>query len=201
MGGVVYCLTNQAMPEYVKIGMASNLEQRLQTLDTTSVPLPFECVFAVEVEDPQKAERLLHQTFHDQRTRSTREFFEVGPQRVIAAMQLTGGKDVTPTAITMEDEESQRAVDKAKTRRANFNFGMVGIMPGTELYFWDDPETTCVVHSRNRVIFEERETSVSAAAGDVLERRGMSRNVAGTVYWYFEGESLYERRTRMESDE
>ena len=202
MSGVVYCLTNEAMPEYVKIGITENLEQRLKQLDNTSVPLPFECVYAVEVDDPQQVERLLHQTFHDHRTRSTREFFEVGPQRVIAAMQLTGGKDVTPGAIVVEDEESQRAVEKAKTRRSRFNFEMVGIAPGTELYFWNEPAITCSVHSRNQVIFEGEVTFVSAAAAAVLVRLGKPQvSVQGTVYWYYEGESLNERRIRMESEE
>ena len=207
MSGVVYCLTNEAMPEYVKIGITENLEQRLKQLDNTSVPLPFECVYAVEVDDPRQVEGLLHQVFHDLRTRRTREFFEVGPQRVIAAMQLTGGEAVTPGAILVEaededeEEESRRAVEKAKTRRSNFNFEMVDIPTGAELYFWGDPDITCAVHSHNRVMFEGEETSISAAAGEVMERRGMSRSVNGALLWYFEGESLDERRTRMESQE
>ena len=196
----MYCLVNQAMPGYVKIGKTGNLEERLRSLDNTSMPLSFEYVFALEVEEPDKIERLLHQTFHDQRTRSTREFFEVGPERVIAAMQLTGGRDVTPATLTAEDEESRQAVEKSRSRRERFNFEMVKIPVGAEIYFWDDSAITCTVQSRNRVLFEGRETSISAAAGDVAERRGMSRNIAGTGYWYFEGESLHERRLRMESE-
>ena len=201
MSGIVYCLVNQAMPDHIKIGKTSNLEQRLRSLDNTSVPLPFECVLALEVEDPERVETLLHQTFHDQRTRSTREFFEVGPQRVIAAMQLTGGRDVTPATLAAEDEESRQAVEKSRSRRERFNFEMVGIPVGAELHFWDAPDITCTVHSRNRVIFEGQETSITGAAGDVLERRGMSRRIASTGYWYFESESLQERRLRMESEE
>ena len=201
MSGIVYCLVNQSMPDYVKIGRTVDLDQRLRSLDNTSMPLPFECVYAVEVDDPENVERLLHQTFHEQRTRSTREFFEVGPERVMAAMQLTGGKDVTPSVIAVEDEESRRAVEKSRSRRESFNFEMVHIPIGTELHFVDEPEITCTVHSRNRVMFEGRETSISAAAGDVLERRGMSRRIAGTGYWYFQDESLHERRLRMETEE
>lgn len=63
MSGVVYCLTNQAMPGYVKIGKTTNLSTRLRTLDNTSSPLPFDCMYAIEVDDHDGAERLLHETF------------------------------------------------------------------------------------------------------------------------------------------
>ena len=36
MGGIVYCLTNRAMPNYIKIGMRAVLEDRLRQLDNTS---------------------------------------------------------------------------------------------------------------------------------------------------------------------
>ena len=50
---IIYVLTNSAMEGYVKIGRTTNLDQRLSSLDNTSVPLPFECVFAIEVEQGQ----------------------------------------------------------------------------------------------------------------------------------------------------
>lgn len=58
--GIVYVLSNPAFDAYVKVGRTIDLEQRLRQLDNTSVPLPFRCVFAVEVEDDVKVERLVH---------------------------------------------------------------------------------------------------------------------------------------------
>ena len=49
--GIVYVLSNPAFDDYVKIGRTNNLDRRLRELDTTSVPLPFRCVYAVEVDD------------------------------------------------------------------------------------------------------------------------------------------------------
>ena len=62
MPSVVYSLTNPAMPGLVKIGRTDGIgmESRLRQLDTTCVPLPFECFYAVEVEDAQKVEKALH---------------------------------------------------------------------------------------------------------------------------------------------
>ncbi len=45
--GIVYILTNPAMPNLVKIGMTTRLEVgiRMSELYTTGVPVPFECSF------------------------------------------------------------------------------------------------------------------------------------------------------------
>lgn len=53
--GIVYIATNPAMVGYVKIGRTDNsADQRIKELDGTNVPFPFECGYAVEVEDPKK---------------------------------------------------------------------------------------------------------------------------------------------------
>ena len=84
--GIVYVLSNPAFDRYVKVGRTIDLVQRLKQLDNTSVPLPFRCVFAIEVEDEVRVERLVHQAFADVRVRSTREFFEIDAQRIISAL-------------------------------------------------------------------------------------------------------------------
>ena len=54
MPNIVYVLTNPAMPGIVKIGMTDKLEvqPRMRDLYTTGVPLPFDCVIAIEVVSP-----------------------------------------------------------------------------------------------------------------------------------------------------
>jgi predicted GIY-YIG superfamily endonuclease len=42
---VVYILTNESMPDLVKIGITDNLERRIRELDNTSTPLHFECFY------------------------------------------------------------------------------------------------------------------------------------------------------------
>ena len=205
MSGIVYCLENPAMPDVVKIGVTGDIERRLRDLDNTSVPLPFVCVLALEVDDADEAERLLHDAFGDHRVRSSREFFEVSPQRVVAAMRLTGGEDVTPGADVVEDAESRRALETARRRRGRFNFDMVGIGSGTELHFRanasEEEHITAEVHSHNQILFQDEVTSLTAAAQRVLQERGYAAtNPQGPSYWYFEGESLDDRRRRMERE-
>ena len=51
--GIVYVLTNEAMPGLVKIGYTTDLKRRIKELSQPSgIPAPFECFFAVEVENP-----------------------------------------------------------------------------------------------------------------------------------------------------
>ena len=128
-------------------------------------------------------EKLLHDPFADGRTRSTREFFEVNPERVISALRLTKGHDVTPRADIVEDEESRRALARTNKMREAFNFGMVGIAPGTILTFIRDPSETCEVLTNKMVLFEGKETSLSASALVLLKRSGWNANkCAGPVY-------------------
>ncbi len=63
--GLVYVLTNPAMPGIVKIGLTTRLkiEDRLKELFTTNVPVPFKCEFACQVDDCSKVESALHKAF------------------------------------------------------------------------------------------------------------------------------------------
>lgn len=200
MTGIIYCLENSAMPDLVKIGKTnSNLEERLRQLYSHSgVPLPFTCIKAVQVDDATRAEKLLHDAFGDHRLNANREFFEISAQRVVAAMLLTGGKDVTPRVDVAEDEEALKALQK---RRERFNFRMVGIEDGTELQFRPDStseeDITAVVHSHNTITFRGEVTSLSRAAQEIL---GATQGIQGTLYWYYKGECLDDRRRRMEQE-
>src|SRR3989339_295806 len=115
MNEIIYILINEAMPGYVKIGMTNNsLEERIRSLDTTSVPLPFECFYAAIVKNAREVEKLLHDTFLDHRVRSNREFFEVSPERVVSALRLAEIENVTPKKDYVETIEDQKALDQAR---------------------------------------------------------------------------------------
>ena len=196
---IVYVLINEAMPGYTKVGRTANLEQRIRGLDTTSVPLPFECVYAARVVDATFVERQLHDAFDDHRVRPNREFFEITPERVVSALRLAEIENVTPKQDYVETPEDQIALNKAKERRGAFNFAMVDIPVGSVLTFSRDPEIICTVLDKKNVEFEGQKTSLSASALSVFHRIGYEwKAVAGTDYWQYEGEALAERRHRME---
>jgi hypothetical protein len=89
MNQIIYILTNEAMPRYVKISKTStSLEQRIRELSaSTSVPIPFTCFYACTVKDMAFVERQLHDAFDNNRINPRREFFQIAPERVIAALK------------------------------------------------------------------------------------------------------------------
>ncbi len=198
---IVYILTNPAFDGFVKIGKTVDLAQRLRSLDNTSIPLPFRCEFAARVTDADATDKLLYHAFGDRRVRDNREFFEIDPVRVISALKLAGGREVTPTDDIGEDEAAVEAANRSARRQTPFNFEMMDIQPGSVLTYYDDDAITATVHSRNRIVFKDEVTSLSAAALILLHREGFNWVTAnGPTYWLYDGETLPERRARMERE-
>ena len=76
--GIVYAMSNPAMPGIVKIDKTSReIDCRFNDLHSTGVPLPFECDYAALVEDEGKIERVFHNAFAPYRVNTRREFFKI----------------------------------------------------------------------------------------------------------------------------
>jgi len=199
MSEIVYVLINEAMDGYVKIGRTSNLEQRMRSLDNTSIPLPFECFYAARVQDSAFVESQLHEAFSDRRVRKNREFFEVAPERVRAALSIGALEELTPGIDFVESEDDQKALDKARTTRARFNFRMVDIPPGSTLQFTRDSNISCTVVDSRKVKFDGAEMALSAAALIAIRSLGYNwKALSGPEYWEYESETLDARRRRFE---
>lgn len=201
MNEIIYILTNEAMSGYVKIGRTNNnLEQRVRDLSaSTSIPLPFTVFYACTVKDAQFVEHQLHDAFDDNRVNPKREFFRVAPERVVAALKLAEIENITPKKDFVESKEDQEALNTARKIRSRFNFEMVKIPIGAELYFSRDESIKAKVvdtHAANSIELNGKKTSLSRSAQKIL---GYQYGVAGTDYWMYEGETLAERRSRMES--
>ena len=195
---IVYVLSNPAFDRYVKVGRTIDLEQRLRQLDNTSVPLPFRCEFAIEVNDEVEAERLVHQAFADVRVRSSREFFEIESQRVIAALKLTGGKDVTPKEDVAEDAEGIEALERSVAKRRSYSFDDAHVSIGDVLVYTRDESVTATVVADKKIEFEGEVLSLSRAALTLLHRDGYKwKQANGWAYWMKDGETMGERVERF----
>ena len=188
------------MDGYIKIGRAEgktdiDVRRRMKSLDTTGVPLAFNCEYAVVVRDAGEVERALHEAFGEYRARSTREFFyKLPPHRVKAVLKLCALNDVTPP----EDGEPNDELPSIQTKRPGFNFRMVRIPVGASLQWADDPQKECTVaDEKTSVVYEGQQWAISTLAGKL---KGWKRPPSGPQYWLYEGETLQERRERLDRE-
>jgi hypothetical protein len=199
---IVYILTNESMPDTIKVGITENLDRRIRELDNTSTPLPFECYYAVEVENASAIEKKIHEGLDDKRIRQNREFFNATPEQAKAILEIAevmGGKNVTPKEDIVETPQDKQALDTARKKRKRFNFSMVNISPGTLLEFVKDSSITCEVVDENKVKFRDKVTSLSDAADSILKEMGYDwEGVQGPLWWSYKGKSLRDLRYETE---
>jgi hypothetical protein len=200
---IVYILTNEAMPGYIKIGRTdTSVEQRMRELDKTSVPLPFQCYYAARVENYQKVEKTLHTAFGDHRIRANREFFRLDPFRAKVIIELLAIEDVTPREDVFEDQESAAAVEKATRTSGHYNFKKYGIPVGAILEYSSDSEITAEVHGEKTMLFQGEIVSPSRAAMMANRLRGgTSTALPGPLMWVYKGETLSAIRRAMEHED
>ncbi len=202
---IVYVLTNEAMPNLVKIGKTtrSDVKTRMSELYSSGVPYQFECVYAVEVNDCSTVEKALHVAFNPNRVNPKREFFSIDPEQAIAILKLLGTKDVTP--MLNSDLNSNvsatelEAVKQAKKKRPNINYFEMGLEKGTLMTFANDSEITVTIASEKKVIYNEEEMSLTRVTKELLE---LDYAVQPTKYWLVDGKNLRDiwRETYVEGD-
>jgi len=202
MANIVYVLTNQAMPELVKIGRTSDsVESRLGSLNNTSVPYPFECHFAAEVSDSSKLEKTLHQLFAEHRVNPKREFFRIQPEKVVLAISIGTFQEVTPGKVSVDPDDEQ-ALEKEKERLSKISLESLGIPIGSVLNFSRDEGIQATVVQGNKVSLQGEIHSLSSAALKSLHALGYKWSTAnGSEYWMYDGELLKERRERLETEQ
>ena len=195
----VYVLTNDSMPGLVKIGRTSgSIEKRMRDLYKTGVPIPFNCFYAVNVKDSDFVERKIHEAFDDVRLNESREFFSISPEKVKAALEITGGKEVTPAGDIIETEADLVAIKKQRNKN-RFNFSKIGIDAGMTLTFKKKPSETCEVLDDDRVRFREETTSLSKSALIVIHELGYNWDkIAGPQFWTYKGKTLCELSNERE---
>ena len=189
--GIVYLLINEAMPGLVKIGKTTRNDPQLRVdeLYNSSVPVPFECVLAMRVDDPSAVELALHTAFGPQRVNPRREFFNIDSEQAVDILRIIGSEDVTPTVNEANNSisEIERATSEGlRKRRPKLNFSEMGITPGCVLNAIKGEETATVVSDR-QVSFRDQTMSLTKATRVC---RDLSYNVNPCPYWLYSGRRL-----------
>ena len=199
---IVYVLSNPAMPGLVKIGKTTqaDVKLRMNQLYTTGVPVPFECVYAIEVSDCSKVESALHIAFGPSRINPSREFFQIDSEQAIAILKLLGQNDVTPqVSADLNSNVSQAEKDSGKKlkKRPRLDFSEMNIESGSILLF-KDGSTTVEVKGARKVIYNGETISLTAATRDLL---GIDYSVQPSPHWTYQSKLLKDIYDETYSDE
>ncbi len=199
---IVYVLANSAMPGIVKIGKTTqaDVKTRMNQLYTTGVPVPFECVFAIEVTDCTKVESALHIAFGPNRINPNREFFKIDSEQAIAILKLLGQKDVTPqVSAELNSNVSQAEKDSGKKlkKRPNMDFLEMNIPEDSKLLF-KDGSTTVKIKDNKKVIYNDEIMTLTAATRKIMD---IDYSVQPSPHWTFNGKLLKDIYNETYSDE
>ncbi len=195
--GIVYVLTNPAMPGIVKIGMSNryNIEERMRELFSTGVPVPFECRYAcsVSAKDCKKIEQALHKAFAPSRVHPVREFFRIDPMQAVAILELFDRKEITDE-VNREIDEDLTTEDKAsraklkRRPRPFLNFVEMDIPVGSVITFGqgaDAPQAE--VSSARKILYDGEEFSLTALTRKL---KNLDHDIAPCPHWYYNGRCL-----------
>lgn len=190
----VYILLNPAMPGWIKVGKAKDIQERITELSSkTAVPLPFECYAYMQVPADLVfvAERTLH-SFLGISNNKEKEFFQMRPEVAFEYF-----KSLAPNNPAYKLSElyplNDTVVEKKKAQ--NTTFKLLGIPVGSELTYVSDTSITCtVLNEINKVSYNGQEYSVSGLAMELANGAG---SINGFTRFCYESETLWERRLRL----
>ncbi len=210
--GCIYILTNPSFPEYVKIGYATNLENRLKQLNRSeTIPYAFRSYAIYEVDQAltdKELHKLIDKLNPDLRTidnfdgkARVKEFYAMSAEDAYGLLEciakISGTTDrlkrVKPEGHEIEDEKTAQEV-KETARRGPFRFGECGIPVGAELVFIDDPSVTVKVVDDRHIKYNNEITSLSAL---VRSLKAFDHPIQGTLYFTYNGELLTSLRDRL----
>lgn len=202
--GKVYILTNDLMPGIVKIGYTTqSIKERLKELDRTGVPWPFRCHFAIETERYKEIESLMHDAFADYRVRNNREFFKISPEKVVAALRISGAEEIKISNVAIDKDGIERETPvENNLYKKRFPFSKYGIPVGAELFFTRNKEKKCKVIDGNDVEFEGKRYSLSKLAMKFMNELGYNwKYVRGPSFFEYNGEVLSDIQDKSENEQ
>lgn len=216
--GYIYIFTNPSFPEYVKIGYANNVSQRLDELNrSTAVPFAFRVYATYEVESnlsDKKLHSILDKLNPDLRSteeingkKRIREFYAMSPEDAYAILdaiaEINNYSDRLKKWEATEDEKAEEAIaaeisEAHQERLAPFSFSACRIPIGAEIVFWptshESSNITCTVVDEKRVEYQGKIWSLTALAKELLQTNWA---LAGPRYFKYNGEWLNDIRHRL----
>ena len=207
--GVIYVLTNPSFPEYVKIGYADNVNQRLAQLNRSECfPFAFRVYATYEV-DSRLSDKKIHEIIDrlnpDLRAiesfegkKRIREFYAMSPEDAYGLLksiaEINGMehklKLITPNkqekkAESLAEEIAEEHIQKNK----NFSFNICQIPVGAEIEYSHDPNIKCYVVDDRRVQYNGQIMYLTGLAKYLLNTK---KAINGILHFQYNGKPLTE---------
>lgn len=212
--GVIYILTNPSFPDYVKIGYADDINQRLRQLNRSEcIPFAFRVYATYEVSSrlsDLKIHSIIDKLNPDLRSvesfngkQRVREFYAMSPEDAYSILEAIAEihgcvdklKKNPLSDKDKKDEETASEIDTERTERlANFSFGSCKIPVGAEVQYCNDPSITAVVVDDKHIQYKGEVMSLTGLAKLIS---GKKTGVAGPKYFKYKGEWLNDIRHRL----
>ena len=193
MKGYIYILTNPSFRDYVKIGYADNVEERVKQLNSSEcVPFAFRVYATYEVNSRlmdkkvhtiiEKLNRGLRSVEEYNGQKRVREFFAISPEDAYAIFEAMAEIHDCPeklkkwelTQENLKEEALAETVaeemeNKRRARCANYTFDYWKIPTGAVLVNFDNPDITCTVVDHKTVEYN----------GEVMSMTRLAKLVSG----------------------
>lgn len=117
--GYVYIIANPAWPDWVKIGMAVDVEDRLKGYQTGSPMRDYELVYKVKTEDRRNAEREAHRQALKMCSDQKNEWFKIS---IIEAITILDNLN-EPRPRAAKKANTQQKKNKLQERTVQEDFG------------------------------------------------------------------------------
>ncbi len=193
MKGIIYIMTT-AVSGLIKIGQSgtNNYQERMRFLESNGYynVSGLKRFFAIEIDDYQEKERLLHEIFSKQQIGDS-ELFALDYDLVRQLLLSFDGKVIYPKDVNKEKEFDE--VSKAREQGARFSLYKKGIKDGEEVVFISDKEITAKVVGEREVEYGGQVWKLSPLTYKIFEQKGKlneSGAYQGAAYWEYKGKRL-----------
>lgn len=186
--GYIYIMTNPCLQNMVKIGYATDVEERRKQLSTTALPYDYEIYATYETPgklEDKKLHKLIDNLNPDLRVSKNREFFVMSPEDAYDLLEAIAM--ISGSQERLHKKNASHVSPEQKAKKPAVNFQKCNIPIGAELVFMDDPTVKVIVVSDRKVQYNNEITSLSAVAKSI---KGYS--VAGPSCFTYNGKMVAE---------
>ncbi len=169
--GVIYILKNPSFPDYVKIGYADNIENRLQQLNNSEcTPFAFRVYATYEV-DSRLSDLKIHSIIdrlnpnlrsveNRNGKKRVREFYAMSAEDAYALLEAIAEIHnytyrLKKWELSQEDMKAEKDAEEIKeetrARKTNFSFADCDIPLGAVLIHTENPSITCTIADDRRI--------------------------------------------------